>query len=337
MIRQKILYVLILAFGCWLSLLYDYQGLQFLLLIWLCVPVLCLGYLAPQKRRTEVKFSKIPDYVTRGEGIRLRVTVTYKGWLPLAGLLIRGTWKAYGEKPLRVHSRMRGLGGRTEREIEFELPALHCGPAEFTIEGARIYDCLCLFSMSVAKGGTRKLLITPRTEPLGLREAAFLEGMMRVSVMEEEGDFYVRDYRPGDSPRSIHWKLTAKGDEPQVKDVLPDRQVSLFLNRTDSLCRDLGQRDRFLDRACSLMVFLSEVCAERLVVCWMQNGVLYRNRIGEPEDIYPCIRKLVAAEKTGVRELRGEDMQDMLVGCHLEEDGRLWLGEYCIDEETDEE
>ena len=329
--------MLILAFGCWLSLLYDYQGLQFLLLIWLCVPVLCLGYLAPQKRRTEVTFSKIPDYVTRGESIRLRVTVTYKGWLPLAGLLIRGTWKAYGEKPLRVQSRMRGLGGRTEREIEFELPARHCGPAEFTIEGARIYDCLCLFSVSVAKREEKKLLITPGAEPLQPGEAAFLERMLRGNVMKEEGDFYVRDYRPGDSPRSIHWKLTAKEDEPQVRDVLPDRLVSLFLNRTDSLCGNLEQRDRFLDRACSLMVFLAEACAEKIVVCWMQNGVLCRNRIEEPEDIYPCIRKLIAVEKTGVRELRGEDVQDMLMGCHLEEDGRLWLGEHCIDEETGEE
>ena len=66
-------------------LLYTFQELRFLWLILLCVPVLVFVPLVFQRRKTEVKISEIPDYVTREENIRLRVTVTYKGLLPLAG------------------------------------------------------------------------------------------------------------------------------------------------------------------------------------------------------------------------------------------------------------
>ncbi|MDE5588056.1 MAG: DUF58 domain-containing protein [Acetatifactor sp.] len=333
MIRRKILYIFILAVCFWFVMLYTYQELRFLLAILLCVPVLCPIPLAVQRRKTEVVISGIPDYVTRGESIRLRVTVTYKGRLPLAGLRIRGIWQAYGEKPLRVENRMQGMSGRTERELEFELPAEHCGAAEFTVVKAKIYDCLCLFSVSVSGKQVRKLLITPKLSPVPDSEVGLIMKLLRTHSEEDEGDFFVRDYRPGDSPRSIHWKLTAKEDELQVKDFEPDRQVSLFLNMTDRLRGNPEQKDVFLDRACSLMVFLAEVCGDRAVICWMQDGVLQRNRIREPGDIYPCIRKLISVEKTGVTDPRGQAVRCMLTGCHLEENGRLYFGEQCVDEE----
>lgn len=332
MIRRKILYIFILAACCWLVMLYTFQGLRFLLALLLCIPLLCLIPLVLQKKKTEVKISGIPDYITREDSIRLRVTVTYKGRLPLAGLRIRGTWRAYGEKPLCVESRVQGMSGRTERELEFELPAKHCGAAEFTVAKVRIYDCLRLFSVSVSGKQTRKLLITPKMMPVPDREAGLIMNLLRMHS-EEDSDFFVRDYRPGDSPRSIHWKLTAKEDELQVKDHEPDRQVSLFLNMTDRLREEAEQKDVFLDRACSLMVFLAEICGDKAVVCWMQDGVFQRNRIREAGDIYPCIRKLVSVEKTGVEDPQSQAVRCMLTGCHLEEDGRLYLGEQCIDEE----
>lgn len=333
MIRRKVLYILILVLCVWLVMLYTFQGLRFLLIMLLCVPVAVLLPLPAQRRKTEVKINGIPDYATRGENIRLRVTVVYKGRLPLAGLGIKGIWKAYGEKPLRINHMTHGLGGRTEREMEFELPAEHCGPAEFTVAKARIYDCLRLFSMSVSGKKSGRVLIVPRLAPLPENQAALIVSLSRAYSASDEGDYFVRNYRPGDSPRSIHWKLTAKEEELQVKDFEPDSQVSLFLNMTDGLLERPGQKDIFLDKACSLMTFLAEVCGDRAVVCWMQEGVLCRNQLREPEDIYPCIRKLVSVERTGVTDPRGRAVSSMLRGCHLEEDGRLYLGEQCVDEE----
>lgn len=321
-----------LAACTWFVMLYTYQGLRFLLLLLICVPVVSLGFLLPQKHRTKVDIGGIPDHVTRGETVRLRVTVAEKSMLPLAGLGIKGTWKAYGEKELRFREMLAGLCGGTERDIELELPAEHCGPASFTLARARIYDCLRLFSFSVSGKRRKEILITPRLEALPENEAEAVMGLLLRPGASDEGEPFVRDYRPGDSPRSIHWKLTVKADEVQVRDREPDRQVSLFLNLTDRVWGDLLQRDMLLDRACSLMAFFAETCGDRLEICWVQAGALCRNRIREPGDIYPCIHKLAALERTGAGALNAQDRASMLTGFHLEEDGRLYLGERCVDE-----
>lgn len=314
-------------------LLYNFQGMRFLLLLLLCVPWLVLIPLVFQKYQTEVKISEIPAYVTREENIRLRVAVTYKGLLPLAGLKVSGAWQTCGAKPLSVESIIRGFSGRSQRELEFELPAGHCGQAEFTVAKIRIYDCLSLFSLPVSAKLSRKVWITPRLSPVAEGEAAMILKLARAAAASDEGEPFVREYRPGDSPRSIHWKLTVKEDELQVRDFAPEGQVSLFLNMTDGLLAKPERKDVFLDKACSLMVFLAETCGDRAVVCWMQDGALMRNRLREAEDIYPCIRKLISVEKTGAAGLEETAVQCMLTGCHLEEDGRLYLGEQCADEE----
>lgn len=314
-------------------MLYTFQGLRFLLLILLCVPALVFVPLVFQRRKTEITVSEIPDYVTREESIRLRVKVIYKGLLPLAGLKLRGSWQAYGVKRLPIDSRIHGLSSRSEREIEFELPAGHCGPAEFTVERIRIYDCLSLFSLPVSGRLNRKVWITPRFSPLSPGEEALILSRVNAAAASGEGDPFVREYRPGDSLRSIHWKLTVKEDAVQVRDFEPDGQVSLFLNITDRLSEKPELKDVFMDKACSLMIFLAETCGDRAVVCWLQSGVLMRNRLREAADIYPCIRKLISVEKTGVKDPEEKTVRSMLAGCHLEEDGRLYLGEQCADEE----
>ncbi len=333
MARRKIIYILILAAWSWLVMLYTFQEIRFLLLILLCIPLLLFVPLIFQRGKTEVKISEIPDYVTREEIIRLRVAVTYKGLLPLAGLKVRGSWQVHGAKRLSVESRIRGLGGRTEREIEFELPAGHCGQAIFTVARVRIYDWLSLFSLPVSGSLSRKIWITPRFLPVSEGETAMILSLVRAASASDEGEAFVREYRPGDSLRSIHWKLSVKEDELQVRDFEPEGQVSLFLNMTDGLLENPEQKDRFLDKACSLMVFLAETCGDRTVVCWMQDGVLMRSRIREAEDIYPCIREVISTKKTGVRDPGEKTVRSMLAGCHLEEDGRLYLGEQCADEE----
>ncbi len=333
MVRRKIIYFFVLAAWSWLVMLYTFQEIRFLLLILLCIPLLVFVPLVFQRHKTEVKISEIPDYVTREENIRLRVTVTNKSLLPLAGLKVRGTWQVHGAKRLSVESRIRGLSGRTEREIEFKLPAGHCGQAEFTVARIRIYDCLSLFSIPVSGRLSRKIWITPRFLPVLEGEAAMIFRLARAASASDEGESFVREYRPGDSLRSIHWKLTVKTDELHVRDFEPEGQVSLFLNMTDGLLERPEQKDLFLDKACSLMVFLAETCGDRAVVCWMQDGVLMRSRIREAEDIYPCIREVISTKKTGVRDPGEKTVRCMLAGCHLEEDGKLYLGEQCADEE----
>jgi uncharacterized protein (DUF58 family) len=79
----------------------------------------------------------------------------------------------------------------------------------------------------------------------------------------------VREYQPGDDPRTIDWNITARSDRPYVRESLPERGVDawLLVDLTRSL--DWGTA-RCLKRQLSLQV---AVLAGRLLV---QRG----NRIG---------------------------------------------------------
>lgn len=332
MIRRKILYILILAACIWLVMLYTFQGLRFLLCILLVLPAVCMVLLLIKALGCRVVTGEIPASVTRGEEINFPVTVVYRGILPLAGLRLGIRWAAYGGRPVKVRRELWGVGCRCEKKIELTFDTGHCGQAEVKVAKARIYDCLGLFSVPVKKSGSAVVMITPVITPVQENEAALIRSYLRMQGAERDGDYFVREYRPGDSPRSIHWKLTAKADEPQVKDFQPDKAVNLFLNLSDSMLEQADARDAFLDKACSLMAFLAETAADGFFVSWVQDGALRSTRIDTAEALGLCIRELTGIQRTGAG-LPEEDLSGEMQGCRLETDGRLYLGEQCAYEE----
>lgn len=333
MIRRKILYILILTVGIWLSMLYTFQGLRFLMGILLILPFVCLFLLFAKAPCCRVEAGEIPACVTRGACVRFSIKAVYRGFLPLAGLCIGMRWDTYGAGTVRYRKRLWGIGSRCEKEIELEFAAEHCGQAEFSVAKAGIYDCLGLFSVPVKRSGKVGLLVMPVITPLPEDEAALITGFLRMRRSgAEDGDYFVRDYRPGDSPRSIHWKLTAKEDELQVKDFQPDNTVRLLLNMTDALLAEPEKRDAFLDKACSLMAFLAETATDGFEVSWMQEGVLRCSRIEAKEALYPCIRELLEVKRAGGMLPEG-DLHREMQECRLEADGRLYLGEQYAYEE----
>lgn len=320
---------MILTACLWLVMLYTFQELRFLLGVLLVLPFVCLFFLLIKAPRCRVEAEELPSCVTRGTSVRLTVKAVHRGVLPLAGMGVDVTWRLDGNKAKRYREQFWGMSARCEKEIELEFAAEHCGQVEFKVAKARIYDFLGLFSMPVKKSGRAKVLITPVITPLRSEEAALIAEFLRRQSGDRDGVYSVRDYRPGDSLRSVHWKLTAKEDELQVKDFQTDNAARLFLNITDSLLAEPEKRDLFLDRACSLMAFLAENTGEGLEVGWVQEGVLRSVKIETPEALYPCIRELIGVKEAGAM-LRPESLGPFTQGCRLEADGRLYLGEQCI-------
>lgn len=245
----------------WLCLLYTFQGLRFLLGVLLAVPAVCLFFLLFRVPGCRVDMGEIPATVERGEKLALPVRISYRGMLPLPGLCVSLKWRMDGVGKKTVRRMIRGMGGKCEQELPFDFSAKHCGQAEFCIDRAWIFDSLGLFRLRIRAKGQAVLFVTPVISPLSENEAAFVMNYLRMCKDWEDGDWFIREYRPGDSPRSIHWKLTAKEDELQVRDIQPDTAVRLFLHMTDGLLASAERRDLFLDKACSVMAFLSEQTA----------------------------------------------------------------------------
>lgn len=308
-------------------MLYTFRGLRFFLGILLVLPVVCLFSVLIKAVFCRVETGEIPHTVTRGDNVILTLKAVHNGFLPLAFFGTEVRWNSYGGPYIRKKENLWGMSPRSVRQIEYTFPTAHCGRAEFTVAKARVCDCLRLFSVPVKRTGKGTVMIMPVVAPLCENEMDMIAGFLRRSSGVKDGDYFIRDYRPGDNLRSIHWKLTAREEEFQVKEQEADNSVNLFLNMTDEVLSDPDRRDVFWDKACSVMAFFLEIATEGYNVFWVRDSILCGCRIATGEEFQLCIPELLEIKTVGNA---GEDeIAAFKMGCHIEPDGRLYIGEQC--------
>ncbi len=333
MVKRRIGYLLLLAVGFYFMLLYDFQGLRFLMCCIVCLPLASFMLLVPKAFLCRVSMETGQNSVTRGELLGIRVRVENKGLLPLARVRTTILWKAPGEKEIKSKRWLYGFGRGCE-EVELELSALHCGKAYFAITKARVGDYLGLFTLPVRKGGLREasFCITPVITPVDREEMAVFGTLTGMLAGDEDGDFAVRDYRAGDSLHRVYWKLTAKMGDLQVKEVLEDGSMRIYLKYSDAFRNQAREWDKYLDRACSLLCFLTEEFQSVKTVpevVWRQNNGYWRYELDGIASLWIWIFAVLTQEGGG-SPLEEKEIPFLERGFHFREDGRLYWGELCV-------
>jgi uncharacterized protein (DUF58 family) len=143
--------------------------------------------------------------------------------------------------------RVVDFGWRGRRAWAIEAPCRRRGLFEFgpaTISGS---DPFGLFRSSRRLGSVRSILVYPRTVDLtglSLPAGQFLGGDRRRAGWHQTTSHVsgIRDYRPGDSVRHVHWRSTAHARQLMVKefDVEPIADVWIFLDLETSVQRGSG-------------------------------------------------------------------------------------------------
>ena len=135
----------------------------------------------------------------------------------------------------------------------------HCGGITATAEKVRICDYLGLFAFPVPGKPKKTILIRPR--PLNMELPEDLHRCIAASWKPKAGGGYaenheIRQYRPGDSPNQIHWKLTAKTGDLMIREPMEPQRglilVTLHLQGTPEVL------DRKLGRLLWLGTYLTE-------------------------------------------------------------------------------
>lgn len=93
------------------------------------------------------------------------------------------------------------------------LPTDHCGELRCTVVKGKIYDYLGLFSLPVQSPEPVRLTIRP--VPVAMQAMPAMKRKAHMAWRPKRGGGFsenheLRLYRPGDSVRDIHWKLSAK-------------------------------------------------------------------------------------------------------------------------------
>ncbi len=251
---------MIRRWGCYLALLlaalvfhlYYYGWLSwYLLLLLLAVPGLSLLVSLPAMLGQRVKWNWQTDArCSRGKTAVLR----------LAG---RSAWLPAPRCHLRLQVTHLGSGQSASWPLwlsdarPLPLDTTHCGVLRCRLTDGWVYDYLGLFRLPRTLPAARELTVLPvAAQPTPLPHLAGLES--RRWQPRPGGGFAeqheLREYRPGDPLRSVHWKLTAKTDALIVREAMePVRRLVLV---SFDLIDDPEKLDATLDRLCWLADWL---------------------------------------------------------------------------------
>lgn len=151
-------------------------------------------------------------------------------------------------------------GERWMLEPKEPLPTSHCGRLNFQIERGRVYDFLGLFFLPVRNSGEASVVVMPT--PVVMTAPAELERHMSQSWQVKPGGGFaenheLRLYRPGDSLRQIHWKLSAKTGKLVVREAMEPLRGRLLLTM------DIMGTAEELDQKFGQLLWLGQYLLER--------------------------------------------------------------------------
>lgn len=272
----------------------------YLLILLAVLPVLSLAVSRPLTRRVSLALSPVPARLERGQALSFRLSARCR-----RGLITRitGTLEVENRLTGRKKSVRWSLPGQDgARFLAQDGPSDHCGLVVCTVKRARIWDLMGLFSWPVDLPDPAAGTVFP----------CFLEGapipeleqpprVPRLRPRPGGGpgeDYELRDYRPGDPLRTIHWKCSAKRGDLVVREVLEPIPSAVVL--TFDCCGPAGVLDAVLDRVQALSRRL--IAAESPhFLAWMAGGDLQWAAVSSSDQLEAALMRLFSAavpEKT---------------------------------------
>ena len=253
----------------------NYLG-QFLLALCLALPLLSLALSLPGLLGCRLELSALPAALERGEEGRWQVSIRTSSALPLARLTLRLT----GENLLTGETdrkRMTLLGVTRRRPARLAAPTAHCGLLELRVDRAWACDHLGLFSLPVPLPPPARMVCRPipaQVQPPRIPEGQGARTTPASASQAGPGEDYdLRDYRPGDPLRSVHWKLSSKWDQLIVKE-RAEAVTPLPLLTLDRFGTP-GELDALLDRAAGM--------SRALLDAQQPHALLWLDGAGEPQ------------------------------------------------------
>ena len=233
----------------------------FPLLLTLLLPLFSLGISLPGMFRCALTLACPAQSVPRGEECVFTLALSAPGPLSPALVELRAEQVNLltGERTV-LRPRLSPAVGEAGREVGGAAP--HCGVAELKVSRARAYDLLGLFFRPLPLPAPARVLVRPRAEEeIALPPLPARSGAEGCSLRPRPGngpgeDYELREFRPGDSLRSVHWKLTSKLDELVVRQTLEPLEEAVALT-LDAFGPPVVL-DRTLDRLYTLSLALLE-------------------------------------------------------------------------------
>lgn len=300
--RRRLLYGVALAAALLFQIFYDRYLARFVLAGVVCAPILSLLLTLPTAIRLRLRLTVEGPEVARGGESRWCLRLELPAPLSAARVKLR----------LRFSNELTGWTGEERvvcsgplpQERTFPAETAHCGRLTCRAVRVRLTDCLGLFSIPLRRPEPASMLVLPKPAPpeeLPIPEVpAGAPGWEQTSG----GDYELREYRPGDPLRAVHWKLSSKRDELVVREWLGERRPQVLLD-VDRFGDPQGL-DRTLDRLYGLSLELLERDWPHLIR-WEEAGSVRAAAVSGRDSLMACMDGLLSSPAP----LRGRPMAEL--------------------------
>ena len=248
----------------------------FLLALCVALPLISLALSLPGMLKCRPELFARSAELNRGESGGWSLAVNTPAGLPLARLSLR----------LRRENLLTGqketsrlvLTGVAKRLPEaLAAPTEHCGLLELRADRVKVCDYLGLFTLRLKPPVPARIMCRPvpvRCQPVEVPDVKGANPSSKNAFRRGPGeDYELREYRPGDPLRSVHWKLSSKWDELIVRE-RTDAVTSLPLLTLDRFGKP-EELDQLLDRVTGM--------SRAMLTVQRPHAVLWLDQSGEPQ------------------------------------------------------
>lgn len=207
--------------------------------------------------------------IRQGSEIKASLVLTCRRGWGVGPLLLKDTNPACGDKGAPVIW-LSGLPAGDEVELTYESPAAVRGDHELGPVEVIVSDPLGVFRRRRRLSCPGRLVVQPAWEVMSLLPVnghlrSHLVGAGRHSSEGEGEDFYgVREYRYGDTMQRVHWPLTARYQQPMVRQFENETRpgITLFTD-TFPVSDSRSQATQLLDRCTAVSASIAVHVLER--------------------------------------------------------------------------
>jgi len=262
MTRQAFSVLLLSALFWTLSILLEIQAFAVLAAFGLGCEVVSFLLLLNAGRQLPVRRT-LARMVRQGDTLRMTLSLASARGSSHGALLIRDQNPVAGPAGAPVIW-VSGLRGGQEVLLSYECPAAIRGDHALAWVQVTCSDPLGFFVRARRLACPGRVLVLPRWErvtllPFNSRQRSYLVGIERATVEGEGQEFFgIREYRHGDSMRSVHWASSARARRPMVRQFENETRpnISLFVD-TAPISADAVRARLQLDRSAAIAASLA--------------------------------------------------------------------------------
>lgn len=214
-------FIIIIAIG---FLFYHNYVLLLLLAAVIILPAIAIILFRKMSGKVEFEISDLPANAGRNTDIKFKIITRNNSFYPMGGIKLKVSVRnLFYENSKEYVLNVADIPFK-ETQTEWSFKSLYSGCVKVCIQSAIMYDVLNL-SKKARKADIEKVIeIYPEDGKVEIDVQALSEGSGDdAEVQYKKGTDVsdisgIRQYEPGDSLQSVHWKMTARYDEWMVKE-----------------------------------------------------------------------------------------------------------------------